>query len=141
MTTVSPSTQEARILVVEDDPNNRLVITRLLRLAGVAPENIFETESDAAEYLRAHLPDGVDLVLLDLQLPKKDGYEILQELRDDPIWTKLRVVALTANVMRQDVERARAAGFDGFIGKPIDGRRFSDVLHRLLGGESVWTVM
>lgn len=133
--------QNARVLVVEDDPNNRLVITRLLRLAGVPQENIFETEGDAALYLRNHLPTGVDLVLLDLQLPRKDGYEILQELRDDPILANLRVVALTANVMRQDIERARAAGFDGFIGKPIDGRRFSDVLQRLLGGESVWTVM
>jgi two-component system, cell cycle response regulator DivK len=141
MTTTSPGPQEARILVVEDDPNNRLVITRLLRLAGVPQENIFETDSDAAEFLRVSVPNGVDLVLLDLQLPKKDGYAILQELRDDPDLAQLRVVALTANVMRQDVERARAAGFDGFIGKPIDGRRFSDVLNRLLGGESVWTVM
>ncbi len=137
----APSPQQARVLVVEDDPNNRLVITRLLRLAGLLPENIFEAEGDAISYLRSKGLTGLDIIFLDLQLPKKDGYAILQELRADPVFAKTRIVALTANVMRQDVERARSSGFDGFIGKPIDGRRFSDVLRRLLAGEAVWTIL
>jgi len=91
--------------------------------------------------LNALPPDTIDLVFLDIQLPKKDGYTILQELRADPRYAGLQVVALTANVMRQDIERARTAGFDGFIGKPVDGRRFSQTLNRLLAGESVWTVL
>ncbi|HNT53858.1 MAG TPA: response regulator [Anaerolineaceae bacterium] len=136
---LSPTT--VRVLVVEDDANNRLVITRLLKLAGVLSQNIYDTDGDALTLLNALPPDTIDLVFLDIQLPKKDGYTILQELRADPRYAGLQVVALTANVMRQDIERARTAGFDGFIGKPVDGRRFSQTLNRLLAGESVWTVL
>ncbi len=132
--------QEARVLVVEDDLNNRLVITRLLKMAGVSMENIYEIDGDAASFLTAHPISGLNLIFLDLQLPKKDGYTILQELRKDPQLDDTKVIALTANVMRHDVERARSSGFDGFIGKPIDGRRFSEILQKLLSGESVWTV-
>jgi len=128
-----------RVLVVEDDENNRLVISRLLRLSGVSDDRIFSAGSDAFGFLSSG-GAKVDLVLLDLQLPGKDGYAILDELRSDPATRDLVVVALTANVMRQDVERCRAAGFDGFIGKPIDGRRFKDTFARILAGEGVWTV-
>ena len=141
MTDVPLSPATVRVLVVEDDANNRLVITRLLKLAGVLSQNIYDTDGDAIALLNTLPPNTVDIVFLDIQLPKKDGYTILQELRADPRYTGLRVVALTANVMRQDIERARAAGFDGFIGKPVDGRRFSETLNRLLTGESVWTVL
>jgi two-component system cell cycle response regulator DivK len=128
-----------RVLVVEDDENNRLVISRLLRLSGVSDDRIFTAGCDASGFLSSGRAE-VDLVLLDLQLPGKDGYAILGELRSDPATRDLMVVALTANVMRQDVERCRAAGFDGFIGKPIDGRRFKETFARILAGESVWTV-
>jgi two-component system cell cycle response regulator DivK len=127
-----------RVLVVEDDADNRTVITRLLRLAGVGPERLAAIEGDAASYL-AGPGRGVDLVFLDLQMPKKDGYAVLAELRAEKETSGLRVVALTANVTRRDVERCRRAGFDGFIGKPIDGRRFVEVFGRILEGESVWT--
>lgn len=129
-----------RILVVEDDPNNRIVISRLLRLAGVAAERCVELEGDPAAFL-ADNADNIDLVFLDLQLPGKDGYKILSEIRADPRSAGLTVIALTANVMKQDIARCREAGFDGFIGKPIDGRRFVEILGRILSGESVWTVV
>lgn len=131
--------ETVRILVVEDDRNNRLVISRLLRLAGVSDDRIFAAEGDAFAFLSSR-GISVDLVLLDLQLPGKDGYSVLGEIRADPATRDLQVVALTANVMRQDIERCRAAGFDGFIGKPIDGRRFKETFARMLSGESVWTV-
>jgi two-component system cell cycle response regulator DivK len=130
--------QQARVLVVEDDPNNRLVITKLLQLAGVPAGNIFAVEDDIASYLHTRPPGSVDLILLDLRLPKKDGYAILSELRADPALADIRIVALTANVMRQDIMRAQAAGFDGFIGKPIDGQRFPAMLRDILAGQSVW---
>jgi len=129
-----------RVLVVEDDPNNRIVISRLLRLAGVGEDRYFEIDGDAAAFLRERGTD-IDLVFLDLQLPRKDGYKILAELRADERTAGLVVVALTANVMRQDIERCRQAGFDGFIGKPIDGRRFAEMLQKILRGESVWTIV
>ena len=132
--------REARVLVVEDDANNRLVVTRLLRLAGVLAENMIEVDGDPFSTLTEEQIADIHLILLDLQLPKKDGYAILRNLRTRPALDDVRVVALTANVMRADVERARSAGFDGFIGKPIDGRRFSDILNRLLAGEAIWTI-
>lgn len=137
--TIPVAPADARVLVVEDEPNNRLVVIKLLQLAGLNPRNITEIDGDAAAFLRGKPPDSVDLILLDLQLPRKDGYTILKELRADPALAGIYVVALTANVMRQDIERAQAAGFDGFIGKPIDGRRFADWIRRLLAGEKVWT--
>lgn len=129
-----------RVLIVEDDPNNRIVISRLLKLAGCAEDRIFSTDGDAADFL-ASAPSPVDIVFLDLQLPRKDGYTVLAELRADPRTADLPVIALTANVMRQDVERCRSACFDGFIGKPIDGKRFGETLLRILAGESVWTTI
>ena len=139
MGTASHDAATVRVLVVEDDENNRLVVSRLLRLAGVSDDRIFTAIGDASGYLASGAAK-VDLVLLDLQLPGKDGYAVLGELRSDPATRDLMVVALTANVMRQDVERCREAGFDGFIGKPIDGRRFRETFARILEGEGVWTV-
>jgi len=128
--------RSVRVLVVEDDPDNRTVIARLLRMAGVGPERLAEREGDP---IGTFEPGSVDLILLDLQLPRKDGYSVLAELRAGSATASIPVIALTANVMRRDVERCREAGFDGFIGKPIDGRRFADLFRRILGGESVWT--
>lgn len=135
---IAPQPQDARVLVVEDDPDNRTVIERLLRLAGVRPGAFASIEGDAASYL-AETGERFDIVFLDLQLPKKDGYAVLDEIRSDPRLSSTKVVALTANVTRREVERCRSAGFDGFIGKPIDGRRFSGLLRRILEGEAVWT--
>lgn len=129
---------QARILVVEDDSDNRTVIERLLLLSGVGKNSYAAIEGDAAAYLAAS-GQSFDLVFLDLQLPKKDGYAVLGEMRSDPKLAGMRVVALTANVSHREVERCREAGFDGFIGKPIDGRRFSELLKRILAGEAVWT--
>jgi len=128
----------ARILIVEDDPDNRTVIERLLLLSGVGRNSYASIEGDAAAYIVAS-GQSFDLVFLDLQLPKKDGYAVLGEMRADPKLAGMRVVALTANVSRRELERCREAGFDGFIGKPIDGRRFSELLRRILAGEGVWT--
>jgi two-component system cell cycle response regulator DivK len=134
--TLEPSS--ARVLVVEDDPDNRTVIERLLLIAGVGKDSYVSIEGDAADYIVAS-GRSFDLVFLDLQLPKKDGYAILGEIRSEPSLAGLRVVALTANVSRREVERCREAGFDGFIGKPIDGRRFTELLRMILRGEEVWT--
>jgi two-component system, cell cycle response regulator DivK len=136
MSALDPS--GARILVVEDDPDNRTVISRLLRMAGVGPESYTAIEGDAGDYI-ARTGEHFDLIFLDLQLPNKDGYAVLSDIRSFVRTAATRVVALTANVSRREVERCREAGFDGFIGKPIDGRRFSELLGRILKGEAIWT--
>jgi two-component system, cell cycle response regulator DivK len=129
---------DAKVLVVDDDADNRTVISRLLRLSGLSPDRFSAVEGDAADFLSSSA-DRFDLVFLDLHLPKKDGYAVLAEIRADPRLAGTRVVALTASVTRSEIQRCRDAGFDGFIGKPIDGRRFSELFGRILAGDSVWT--
>ncbi|MFL5801913.1 MAG: response regulator, partial [Roseiflexaceae bacterium] len=80
----------------------------------------------------------LDLILLDIQLPREDGYAILQRIRENPKFKETRVVAVTANVLPQDAVRARAAGFDGFIGKPLDFDRFPHQIRAILRGELIW---
>ncbi|HSH04344.1 MAG TPA: response regulator [Anaerolineae bacterium] len=130
---------EATVLIVEDDENNQLVLRKLLQLAGIKPDNMAAIDSHVIPYLENNYPHGVDLILLDLQLPGKDGYAILKELRAHAAYKDTTVAAVTANVMRHDIEAVHQAGFDGFIGKPIDARRLPEWIHKLLRGESVWT--
>ena len=130
---------DARILVVEDDENNRIVAIKLLQLVGVQPNHIVSFEKDPMPHLPAQMPQGADLVLLDLQLPEKDGYQILAVMKADPVWRNVPIVAMTANVMLKDLDKARMAGFDGFIGKPISAMRFAEWIRRILDGEEVWS--
>jgi two-component system cell cycle response regulator DivK len=77
-----------------------------------------------------------DLVLMDIQLPGKDGFALLSDIRTSA-QRGVRVVALTAHAMAGDRDRAIAAGFDGYITKPVDIRGFPDQVARVLAGETV----
>jgi len=128
--------EEAYVLVIEDDPNNLMVTTDLLRMAQVKYIN-----SRASGWQGLKLAESmsrVDLILLDIQLPREDGYTVLAKIRANPKLKGTLVVAVTANVLPQDEARARAAGFDSFIGKPLDFDRFPQQILRLLQGETVW---
>jgi two-component system cell cycle response regulator DivK len=82
----------------------------------------------------------VDLILMDIRLPYEDGYEALRKLRASPTLRSVPVVAVTAYANEEQLERARSAGFDGFLGKPLDPDRFPDQVQRALAGEPVWEV-
>lgn len=136
MTDMQTVPTTARVLVVEDDETNQMVAYKLLQLAGVPPNQVDLVDGDPISYLKAKRSQNFDLILLDLHLPKKDGYDVLAELRGHAEFAHIPVVALTADVVQ--VNRAQAAGFDGFIPKPIDGVNFPRWIRRLLTGESVW---
>ncbi len=104
------------ILYIEDNPENRLLVRRILEAEGYA---VTEAEDGYAglEAARASTPD---LILLDINLPEIDGYELVRRLRQLPGIASVPIVALTANVMKGDRERTLAAGCDGYIQKPID---------------------
>ncbi len=109
-----------RILVVEDNDKNLKLARDLLEWAGFVVEAATTGEDGVAVALRS----APDLILMDLQLPGIDGFEALTRLREHDETRGVPVVALTASAMAMDRERALAAGFDGFLEKPIDVRAF-----------------
>ena len=120
----------ARILIVEDSPDNMKLFRTILALKGHDVIGLSGGEG-LLEAVEQHSPE---LVLMDIQLPGKDGLTLLKEIRKSP-WSRVRVVALTAHAMTGDRERALEAGFDGYITKPIDIRAFPEQVQRALSGE------
>jgi len=136
----APDLSDLTVLVIEDNLDNRLVLREFLKhrcgvrycLEASAGRQIFD-------HLRAQSTlHPVDLILLDLQLPGEDGYAVLSHIRSTPTLQATPVIAVTASVRAEDVERCRAAGFDGFIGKPLNATRFPEQIGRILRGDSVW---
>ena len=120
----------ATIVVVEDQPDNLKLITALLTIKGHRVVGLMSGEPLVATLL-AEQPRA-SLVLLDIQLPGRDGYGVLADVRrieGDHHW---KVVALTAHAMPGDREKMLAAGFDGYLSKPIDVRTFPDDVARYL---------
>jgi two-component system cell cycle response regulator DivK len=117
------------ILIVEDNDKNLKLARDVLQHRGF---RTLEAMTAAAGIALAteHRPD---LVLMDIQLPDADGVSALQRLRAEPKTRSIPVVALTAFVMQADRERISAAGFDGYLAKPIDIRSFPDQVLRYCG--------
>jgi two-component system cell cycle response regulator DivK len=128
--------QSASILVVEDNLNNYLLITRLLAFLGVQQCEWKASGWQVLEFANT-LPD-IDLILMDIHLPEEDGYQALAKLRAHPKFHDTRIVAVTAEATENNLKRARAAGFDGFIGKPLDPDRFPDQIKQILRGDEIW---
>src|SRR5207245_11184902 len=120
----------ATIVVVEDQPDNLKLITALLTMKGHRVVGLASGEPLVATRLAEQPPPA--LVLLDIQLPGRDGYGVLADVKrieGDHPW---KVVALTAHAMPGDREKTLAAGFDDYLSKPIDVRTFPDEVARLL---------
>jgi len=114
-------TNSPRILVVEDQPFNQALICQVLELEGYAVEVIYDgrtMQQLIAAELRSRqlLPH---LILLDIQLPEVDGFELLQQLRTTPYWQEIPVIAITAMAMPGDRDRCLEAGADDYIAKPL----------------------
>ncbi|MEW4322726.1 response regulator [Chromobacterium vaccinii] len=119
----------ARILIVDDTPGNMVLTSIMLESEG---HTLFCAERALVgiDIARRELPD---LVLMDVQMPEMDGIAAVAILKDDPRTRAIPVVALTAYVMKGDRERMLAAGFDGYIEKPIDYVNFVAEIRRLVG--------
>jgi len=119
------------IVVVEDQPDSLKLLATLLTLRGHTVISLASGDT-LVDTVRTHTPPP-DLVLLDIQLPGRDGYALLQDLKTikgDRPW---KVVALTAHAMAADRAKALAAGFDGYITKPIDIKTFPSEVASFLG--------
>lgn len=117
------------ILVVEDNPMNMELVVDLLELYGY---NVTGAE-DGFKALELVKETEFNLILLDMQLPKMDGLEVLLKLKGDPKTADIPVVALTAHVMKGDEDRFLDAGCVGYIPKPIDVRQFKSTVAGYLG--------
>ena len=128
--------QDATILVVEDNLQSFVLITRLLAYLGVQKCEWKASGWQVLEFAEA-LP-RIDLILMDIFLPEEDGYQVLDRLRAHPRFNNTLIIAVTADASMENMRRARSAGFDGFIGKPLDPDRFPNQIRRILRGEAVW---
>jgi two-component system cell cycle response regulator DivK len=118
-----------RVLVVEDNPVNLELVAALLESEGCGV--ILAETADVS--LRLAATERPDLIVMDIQLPGISGYEATRRLKADPATAGIPVVALTAHAMRGEETRAREAGFDAFLTKPIDTLAFRETLRRFLG--------
>lgn len=116
------------ILYVEDNPDNRLLIRRILQVEGF---EILEasTASEALKILEHYVPA---LILMDINLPEVDGFTLTAQLKKMPRFSRTPIIALTANVMRGDREKTLEAGCDGYIQKPVDVDVLPDQINRYL---------
>ncbi|MGH7512839.1 MAG: response regulator [Gemmatimonadales bacterium] len=119
----------SKILIVEDSPDNMKLFRTLLTLRGHEVVGL----SGGDGMLETIEREQPVLVLMDIQLPGKDGFALLSEIRRSP-HAGLRVLALTAHAMHGDRERALQAGFDGYITKPIDIRAFPEQVQQAVAG-------
>lgn len=104
------------ILYIEDNAENRLLVRRVLEVEGFT---VVEADSGMAGLKKAETT-RLDLILMDINLPEIDGYELTHRLKQMPHLVRVPIVAMTANVMKGDREKTLAAGCDGYIQKPID---------------------
>ncbi len=114
------------VLVVEDNALNLKLIRAVLEHAGFT----VVVATTGEEGVDVATRGGVDLVLMDLQLPGIDGTEAMRRIRAHPAGRQLPVVAVTAFAMLADREQASSAGFDGYVEKPISTRALPDVVRR-----------
>ena len=131
----SPS--DATVLVVEDNVANFVLIARMLGYMGIHCE--WKTSGyEVVEY--ADTLPRLDLILMDIRLPYEDGYGALRKIRAAPHLKDTLVVAVTAEASNEQMSKARKAGFNGFLGKPLDPDRFPDQIRRIMSGEPVWEI-
>lgn len=124
---VMPSNK--KILYIEDNPNNLLLVSQIIKQ--YSPHEIISAPDGrlGIDLAMTQLPA---LILLDINLPYDDGYTVLKKLRENDLTKNIPVIAVTANSMESDKKRAKAAGFDDYITKPINFRLFLDAIRTAL---------
>ena len=126
-----PEDLPLRVLYIDDNPVNTLLMAAMFeRLPGL----LLRCESDPHQGLALALTDPPALLLVDIQMPGLDGYQLLQRVRADPVTRAVPAIAVSANAMPQDLARGRAAGFVDYLTKPLDLQRLQAALQAVLPG-------
>ena len=116
------------VLLVEDNPHNRKIFSGMLTHSGFA---VIEAE-DGHQALAAVDKQLPDVILMDLSIPGIDGWEVTRRLKADARTQAVPIIALTAHAMRGDEERARAAGCDHYLAKPISPKKVVAEVRKIL---------
>jgi len=116
------------ILIIEDNDKNLKLVRDVLQVKGYATVEAGNAE-DGIVLARARKPD---LILMDIQLPGMSGIDAIGVLRADPATAGIPVAAVTASVMPQDRNKITEAGFDAYVGKPINLKEFLDTVRNML---------
>ena len=117
-----------KILVVDDEPNIVLSLEFLMKQAGFQ----VRTASDGEAALAAIAAETPDLVLLDVMMPRKNGYEVCQAIRANPDWKAVRIIMLTAKGREVEREKGMALGADDYITKPFATQEVVERVRELL---------
>ena len=133
----SSDPEKTTVLIVEDNVSNFVLMARMLDHMGIHCE--WKTSGyEVVEYADT-LPE-VNLILMDIRLPYEDGYEALRKLRASNELREIPVVAVTAYASEEQMQRSRTAGFNGFLGKPLNPDRFPNQIRSILNGDPVWEI-
>ena len=134
--TVVERAEDAYIILIEDDPNSYLVVEELVKHVGF--KHFYHCSNGTKLVLLLEALLQVDLILLDIGLPGEDGFAVLKRLRAHPQSARAHIAAVTANIMHQTRLRAKDAGFDSFISKPIRPDKICDQIRSMLNGHAFW---
>jgi len=120
-----------KVLIVEDNEDNRELVVKVLRNKGYE----IVQAADGEEALEKAVAERPDLILLDISLPKLDGYEVAKRLKSMEEFQEIPIIAFTAHAMKGDREKVIVAGFEGYISKPINVRELPDQVRSFIRGK------
>ena len=120
-------------LIVDDNEFNTNILAQFLDEEGLS--SIIVTSSKDLDKSFVNL-DDLKVVFLDLEMPQLDGFEVLAQLREVPLFEGVPIIAHSVHI--SEIKVAHEAGFNGFIGKPVNADKFSQQLSRILSGKGVW---
>ena len=127
---------QIRAIAVEDDEGSALLVQAILRRIGI-DVNTHPTGECFLEFLRS-LPYPPNLILLDINLPRRNGLDIIKELRSDSQFRDVLVIAISAVDPHKYIPIIKAAGFNSFLRKPVNRTHLPKQIDRILEGESIW---
>jgi two-component system cell cycle response regulator DivK len=120
-----------KILIVEDNEDSRELVVKVLRNKGYE----MVEAADGEEALEKAVAEKPELILLDISIPKLDGYEVAKRLKSMEEFQETPIVAFTAHAMKGDREKVIAAGFEGYISKPVNIRDLPDQVKSFIRGK------
>ena len=125
------SKENINILIVDDEPANILLLEKILKSQGYT--NIITTVDPQAS-VELYKNNNIDLVLLDINMPEMNGYEVLNELRKQPDFNNIKVIASSGDISKSEINKAIEAGFHDYITKPMRMENILDIVEKVLNG-------